>query len=168
MGEHPDESPPRFPVSAGLLLGVGLGGFFDGIVLHQLLQWHHMVTSAGYPPDTVANLQFNTLLDGLFHTFTYLCVAAGVGILWHRARQPHARWPGHALWSTLLAGFAAFNIVEGLVDHHWLELHHVNETVPEAQWVYWDVGFLVLSVLMLLVAAVIYRRGTMRSSRASR
>ncbi len=26
-----------FPVSAGVLLGLGLGGFFDGIVLHQIL-----------------------------------------------------------------------------------------------------------------------------------
>ena len=43
-----------FPVSAGVLFGLGLGGFFDGIVLHQVLQWHHMLTSAGYPPDSVA------------------------------------------------------------------------------------------------------------------
>jgi uncharacterized membrane protein len=27
-----------------LLLGIGLGGFFDGIVLHQILQWHHMLS----------------------------------------------------------------------------------------------------------------------------
>jgi uncharacterized membrane protein len=26
-----------FPLGAGILLGVGLGGFFDGIVLHQIL-----------------------------------------------------------------------------------------------------------------------------------
>ena len=38
-----------FLVSAGILFGLGLGGFFDGIVLHQVLQWHHMLTSAGYP-----------------------------------------------------------------------------------------------------------------------
>jgi len=30
--------------SAGILLGIGLGGFVDGIVLHQILQWHHMLT----------------------------------------------------------------------------------------------------------------------------
>lgn len=28
----------------GFLLGIGFGGFVDGIVLHQLLQWHHMLT----------------------------------------------------------------------------------------------------------------------------
>src|SRR5215204_3867153 len=56
-----------FPVSAGILFGLGLGGFFDGIVLHQILQWHHMLTSAGYPADSVENLKINTFWDGLFH-----------------------------------------------------------------------------------------------------
>jgi uncharacterized membrane protein len=67
-----------FPISAGILLGLGLGGFFDGIVLHQMLQWHHMPTSAGYPPDTVQNLEVNTLWDGIFHAGTYIFVVLGV------------------------------------------------------------------------------------------
>ena len=68
----------RFPTSAGVFLGLGLGGFFDGIVLHQILQWHHMATSAGYPADSVENLKFNTLLDGLFHAATYVFVVIGL------------------------------------------------------------------------------------------
>jgi uncharacterized membrane protein len=140
----------RFPASAGILLGVGLGGFFDGIVFHQLLQWHHMVTSAGYPADTVANLELNTLLDGLFHAVTYACVAAGVVILWRRANRARVRWSGRALAGSLLIGFGAFNLVEGIVDHHLLGLHHVNETVPPAQWIYWDLGFLAWGAAMLV------------------
>ena len=66
-----------FPTSAAILFGLGIGGFFDGIVLHQVLQWHHMLTSAGYPPDSVENLQINTLWDGLFHASTYLFVLGG-------------------------------------------------------------------------------------------
>lgn len=54
----------HFPTDAGILLGLGLGGFFDGIVLHQILQWHHMATSAGYPADSLENLKLNTMLDG--------------------------------------------------------------------------------------------------------
>jgi len=57
-------------VTAGILLGVGMGGFVDGIVLHQILQWHHMVTEP-FPPDSVRNLELNTLGDGLFHAFTW-------------------------------------------------------------------------------------------------
>jgi uncharacterized membrane protein len=59
-----------FPISAGILLGLGLGGFFDGIILHQVLQWHHMLTSAGFPPNSIDNLEFNTLWDGIFHLAT--------------------------------------------------------------------------------------------------
>ena len=33
--------------SAGVALGMGLGGFIDGIVLHQLLQWHNLFSSQG-------------------------------------------------------------------------------------------------------------------------
>ena len=49
-----------FPIRAGILLGLGLGGFFDGIVLHQVLQWHHMLTDAGHPATSVENLKINT------------------------------------------------------------------------------------------------------------
>src|SRR5215203_241764 len=58
-------------VTAAILLGVGLGGFFDGIVLHQILQWHHLVSTPA-PPDTLANLELNTLFDGLFHGATWV------------------------------------------------------------------------------------------------
>ena len=138
-----------FPLSAGILFGLGLGGFFDGIVLHQLLQWHHMLTSAGYPPDSVANLKVNTTWDGIFHASTYLFVLAGLAILWRRARRPHRPWSWRLLPSAMLVGFGAFNLVEGLINHHLLGLHHVNETVPREQWVYWDIGFLVWGAAML-------------------
>jgi uncharacterized membrane protein len=49
--DHKAREAQDFPVSAGILLGLGLGGFFDGIIWHQVLQWHHMLTSAGYPAD---------------------------------------------------------------------------------------------------------------------
>jgi Predicted membrane protein (DUF2243) len=70
-----------FPKSAGILFGLGLGGFFDGIVLHQLLQWHHMLSS-WYPVDTIENVEWNTLWDGIFHSSTYFFVVAGLFVLW--------------------------------------------------------------------------------------
>ena len=82
-------SKSDFPTAAGIFLGLGLGGFFDGIVLHQILQWHHMATSAGYPPDSLDNLKFNTLLDGLFHAATYIFVVIGVARLWRAAHRQH-------------------------------------------------------------------------------
>ena len=56
---------------AGIVLGLGQAGFFDGIVIHQLLQWHHMFTNVE-TDRTVAGLELNTLGDGLFHLFDYL------------------------------------------------------------------------------------------------
>ena len=63
--------PARAPSRAsGLLFGLGLGGFVDGIVLHQILQWHHIVSDVDrYPVTTVAGLEINTLSDGLFHRY---------------------------------------------------------------------------------------------------
>ena len=142
LAPHGDAPASSFPLSAGVLLGLGLGGFFDGIVLHQLLQWHHMLTSAGYPADSVRNLRINTLWDGVFHSATYVFVAAGLAVLWRAAHRRHLRWSTRLLVGTLLIGFGAFNVVEGLVDHHVLQLHHVNETVPREQWIYSGLAFL--------------------------
>jgi uncharacterized membrane protein len=149
----------RFPVTAGILFGLGLGGFFDGIVLHQILQWHHMVTSAGYPPNSVENLRLNTLLDGLFHASTYIFVVLGLLMLWRTAHKSHLWWSGKMLLGTMLMGFGIFNLVEGVVDHHLLGLHHVNETAPPEQWIYWDVGFLIWGAAMLLGGWLLYKRG---------
>ena len=152
-----------FPVSAGVLFGLGLGGFFDGIVLHQVLQWHHMLTSVGYPADSVANIEVNTLADGLFHASTYAFVAAGLAVLWRSARRTHLRWSGKLLAGTLLMGFGLFNVVEGVVDHHLLGIHHVNETVPRGQWIYWDIGFLIWGAAMLVGGWFLLRAGRRES-----
>jgi uncharacterized membrane protein len=153
----------QFPAAAGIFFGLGLGGFFDGIVLHQLLQWHHMVTSAGYPADTVEGLKFNTLLDGFFHAGTYIFVVIGLLLLWRSARRTHLRWSGMLLAGTFLMGFGLFNVVEGLVNHHLLGLHHVNETVSREQWIYWDVGFLIWGAAMAVLGWFIYKAGQRQS-----
>ncbi|MDF3214836.1 DUF2243 domain-containing protein [Mesorhizobium sp. M7A.F.Ca.CA.001.09.2.1] len=155
----------HFPTAAGILLGLGLGGFFDGIVLHQILQWHHMATSAGYPADSLENLKLNTLLDGLFHASTYIFTAVGLLILWRTARKPHFWWSPKLLFATILMGFGIFNVVEGIVDHHLLGLHHVNETVPQDQWIYWDVAFLIWGAAMLIGGWLLWKQGK-REARA--
>ena len=153
----------RFPVGAGIFLGLGLGGFFDGIVLHQILQWHHMATSVGYPANSVENLEFNTLLDGLFHAATYIFVAIGLLLLWRTAHRTHLWWSGKMLAGTLLMGFGVFNLVEGLINHQLLGLHHVNETVPREQWIYWDIGFLLWGFVMLIAGWLLLRAGRKES-----
>jgi uncharacterized membrane protein len=157
---HDAAGRTSFPLAGGVLLGLGIGGFFDGIVMHQLLQWHHMLSSAGYPPDSVENLQVNTFWDGLFHTLTYIFVAIGLAVFWRHARSSaHARWSTKLLVGSLLIGWGVFNVVEGIVNHHMLGIHHVNETVPQSQWLVWDLGFLAWGAAMLVAGAYLVRAG---------
>ena len=145
---------------AGVLLGIGLGGFFDGIVLHQILQWHHMLTSHGdYPATTVAGLEVNTLWDGLFHATTYIAVVVGLGLLWRAARLPHAPWSTRLLLGLLLMGWGTFNVIEGSINHHILGIHHVNETVSSDLWKWWDIGFLIWGAAMLIAGWRLARAG---------
>jgi uncharacterized membrane protein len=148
-----------------VLLGLGLGGFFDGIVLHQILQWHHMVTSAGYPANTVGNLELNALLDGLFHTSTYVMTAVGLGLLWSATRLPHVRWSTSLLVGGLLVGWGTFNVVEGIVDHHLLGLHHVKE--DSNNLLAWDLGFLAWGVIMLVGGLALMLKGDRETWRES-
>lgn len=152
-----------FPASAGVFLGLGLGGFFDGIVFHQLLQWHHMLTSVGYPANTLRNLEINTFWDGLFHASTYVFVVVGLVLLWRASHRVHLWWCAKLVFGTVLIGFGLFNLVEGLINHHLLGLHYVNETVPESYWFYWDVGFLVAGLYILLIGWALYQAGKRKS-----
>jgi uncharacterized membrane protein len=105
------ENGQGFPTSAGIFLGLGLGGFFDGIVLHQVLQWHHLLTSAGYPADNLGNLEFTVLWDGLCHISTYLFTAIGLAILARHAFQTHVPWSRKMLVGAMSMGFGLFNFV---------------------------------------------------------
>jgi uncharacterized membrane protein len=150
-----DEAATR-PRAPGILIGIGLGGFVDGIVLHQILQWHHLLSSEGdYPTTTVAGLKDNTLADGLFHAATWVAVAVGIWILWRRAA--HWRWAisGRAFLGWVLVGWGVFNLVEGLVDHQILGIHHVREGAGH-QTAY-DLGFLAFAALLIVAGWLLAR-----------
>ena len=136
-----------------MLLGIGLGGFFDGIVLHQILQWHHMV-STPTPPTTLEALELNTLGDGLFHAATWAVTLAGVFVLMTSNGARHLPGGMRTLVGGMVAGWGLFNVVEGLIDHHLLDLHHVR---PGPDQLLYDVGFLLWGAAMLAVGAWLVR-----------
>jgi uncharacterized membrane protein len=140
-------------VTAGILLGVGLGGFVDGIVLHQILQWHHMVTEP-FPPDNVRNLELNTLGDGLFHAFTWLITAVGLGLLWRASKRTDVLWSTRALVGSLAIGWGLFNLIEGIVDHHLLGIHHVRSGPDQMAW---DLAFLAFGAVLVVVGWMLAR-----------
>ncbi len=153
----PDTSAKASPLP-GMLMGVGLGGFVDGIVLHQILQWHHMVSSTDdNPVDTVVGLQSNVLADGFFHLATWLFVVLGMfGLLaaWRQGRR--APLPLSHL-GLLLTGWGLFNVVEGVIDHHILGVHHVRDDLGGP--LSWDIGFLAVGVLLIGVGWSLHKAG---------
>lgn len=158
-------SPPRGIQLPGIVLGVGMGGFVDGILLHQLLQWHHMLSSTNedhigvkyYNPRTVPGLEMNTVWDGVFHTLCWLAVLLGLAILYSRVTHNRRRvWTSRVLWGWMLVGWGLFNLVEGVLDHHILGVHHVY--AGDGQ-VWWDIGFLVLGALFVASGYLLQRSG---------
>ena len=115
--------------AAGILLGVGLGGFVDGIVLHQILQWHNML-SAKIPPHTMDAMRVNMTWDGLFHAVTWLITVVGLILLHSAAKRPAMLSSTTSFIGQLVLGWGVFNLVEGVIDHHLLSIHNVRE-VPD-------------------------------------
>ena len=141
------------PAVAAFLLGIGLGGFFDGIVLHQVLQWHHLV-SAYEPAGDVAGLETNTFWDGVFHLATWLVVV--VAVVWIARRGDLVRaLGGRALAGLLLAGWGVFNLTDQAVFHLALRAHHIR--MVEDYQVY-DWSFAAFGALLVLVGWRLVRR----------
>ena len=126
-------------ISAGVLLGAGLGGFFDGILLHQILQWHNMFSSVR-PPTDLVGMKYNMLWDGLFHAFAWLMTLVGVGALWRAGQRSDVAWSTRAFAGSMLLGWGSFNLVEGLIDHQLLGIHHVRDDLGGPLG--WDLAFL--------------------------
>jgi uncharacterized membrane protein len=132
----------RISTIPGVVLGVGLGGFVDGITLHQIAQWHNM-GSAVLPPTTMEAMKQNMAWDGLFHVVTLLVTLAGVYLLLRDAHRGLALPRPSVLTGQMLMGWGGFNLVEGIVDHHLLGLHHVRDIpahVPVYDWIFLVAG----------------------------
>jgi uncharacterized membrane protein len=132
-------------ISAGALFGIGLGGFVDGIVLHQILQWHNMLSSKTVPVDLVT-MKYNMVWDGLFHAFTWLMTCAGLALLWRAGQRADVPWSTRTLVGSLALGWGLFNVIEGIIDHQLLGLHHVH---PGSNQLAWDIGFLVFGLVLV-------------------
>lgn len=134
-------------LAAGVLLGAGLGGFVDGIVFHQILQLHNML-SARRPPTTLVNLEVNMVWDGLFHAGVWCLTLAGVVMLFRAGARRDRVWAGHVLAGGMLGGWGLFNLVEGLIDHHVLHVHHVVERlgVSVYDWLFLASGPLLMGL----------------------
>ena len=150
-----NESLKRGPlVGAGVLLGAGLGGFVDGIVLHQMLQWHNMLSNR-VSASTPTGAKINMFWDGVFHAGVWTITILGLALLFHAGTRRDVVWSGRVLLGAMLAGWGIFNLVEGMIDHQLLGLHHVHEYT--ANKLPLDLAFLLFGLLLLGVGAGMVR-----------
>jgi uncharacterized membrane protein len=112
---------------AGFWLGFGLAMFFDGIVLHQILQWHHLLSGVA-PEATADDLRFQVLADGIFHAVTYALTTLGLWLLW-------AGRGG--------LGFGAWHVADAVLNHWIVGLHRIRMAAehPLAWDLLWVVPF---------------------------
>jgi uncharacterized membrane protein len=123
---------------AGITIGIGMGGFVDGIVLHQIMEWHNMGSSV-VPPTTMDGMRQNMIWDGEFHAAVWVITLIGVYLLFRDARRGAVLPSVGAFTGQLLLGWGIFNLVEGIVDHHILNIHHVRDVpihVPIYDWLF--------------------------------
>lgn len=135
-------------------MGIGLGGFFDGILFHQILQVHSMM-SGKYPLNTVRNLEINMFWDGLFHTLTYLMTLIGLVLLWRVGRRQDVPWSGKIFIGSLFMGWGLFNFCEGIINHHILHVHHVIEVYGVSSF---DYGFLASGVIFFFFGLLLVKK----------
>lgn len=141
-------------LSAGLALGMGMGGFVDGILFHQILQFHNML-SGRIPNTDYVGAKVNMVWDGFFHAGVWMLTAIGIALLWRAGRRGDADLSGRLFSGALLIGWGLFNLVEGVIDHHLLQLHHVYEPAGLSGW---DGLFLLWGAGMVAVGWWLCRR----------
>lgn len=149
-------------IAAGIFLGLGLGGFVDGILLHQLLQWHHMLSSVR-PTITVSDLELNMLWDGLFESATWVLTVVGLVLLWRAGERDDVPWSLKTFVGSLLVGWGSFNVVEGVIDHQILGIHHVK---PGSNELAWDLGFLALGAILAVAGWILLQAEQQNSTTA--
>ncbi|MGF6274971.1 putative membrane protein [Massilia sp. UYP11] len=120
----------------GAALGFALGGFFDGILLHQILQWHHLLSLV----PGIDDLRLQVLWDGYFHLLMYVVALAGLFGLWRAQRRGPVAW-GRPLAGALLVGFGAWHAVDALLSHWLLGIHRIRIDSPNP--LSWDLLWLV-------------------------
>ena len=116
--------------TVSIILGIGLGGFIDGILFHQVLQWHEMLSNK-VAVDTLLGKSVNMFWDGIFHLFCWIVLFIGIIMLWKLLYRKDINISGKLLSGGLLLGWGLFNVVEGLINHHLLDLHYVRQFTPD-------------------------------------
>jgi uncharacterized membrane protein len=142
----------------GFWTGFALGGFFDGILLHQILQWHHLLAGVG-PSGTVPDLRYQILADGVFHLVHYVFMVLGLWLIWSTRAGLAANGAGRDIIAWALIGFGSWHIIDAVVSHWMLQLHRIRMDVDNP--LLWDLIWLVpFGIVTLAIGIWMLRRGS--------
>lgn len=140
---------------AAYLLGFALGGFFDGILLHQVLQWHHLLVNV--QGALFQDLRVQILADGLFHALMYVIGVIGLWKLWQARAELSRPGAGPLLLGNVFIGFGAWHILDGILSHWILQIHRIR--VDAENVLFWDLSwFFVFGVAFVIVGRLVRKR----------
>lgn len=157
-------SPVPLTVSA-IVLGIGSGGLIDGIVFHQILQWHAMLSNKMAPVTLVAK-SVNAFWDGIFSGFCMLVILVGIVLLWKMLWRKDINRSSRLLAGGMLLGWGFFNMIEGLINHLVLKLHNVREVVEGRTT--WNLAFLGFAFVLIIVGYILVNTDRIAKQEARR
>jgi uncharacterized membrane protein len=137
---------------SGYALGFALGGFFDGILLHQVLQWHHLLSGIEQARQDIKIL---ILTDGLFHLLMYVIASFGLVWLW-QGRRALAHLDDRFMLSRALLGFGAWHLLDAVLSHWVLGIHRIRMDTDNP--LLWDLLWLMAFGLVPLLWGLLMRR----------
>ena len=140
----------RLLVTGSFLLGFGFMGAMDGIIFHQLLQWHSVVMEATRTDQIIS--------DGVFHFSVTIALVAGGFILWLAGNPTTQKQGVKLIFSWFLIGTGLFNLIEGIINHHILQIHRVKPGDPNA--LLYDIAFLIVGAILFLIGLFIKKSVT--------
>jgi uncharacterized membrane protein len=140
-----NEAPDRSLLWPAVLVGVGVAGSLDEIVLHQLLRWHHLYDRGSQAAGLIA--------DGIFHLGSTAALAIGLVLLVQRWRN--GRGPLRQSAAGILLGAGGFNLYDGIIQHKLLGLHQVRAGAPNN--LPYDLVFIGVATVVLVAGLLLLR-----------
>ncbi|WP_340084189.1 DUF2243 domain-containing protein [Siminovitchia sp. FSL H7-0308] len=130
------------------LLGIGTIGMIDGIFFHQILQWHSTYMHTN---------RFNQIVsDGFFHLFVTIVIFIGAIILW-KSDPSDSKNNKLTFLSGIFLGAGIFNFIEGIINHHILQIHHVK---PGPNQFLFDILFDVSGIILIIIGLIFKKIGS--------
>jgi uncharacterized membrane protein len=135
----------------GHCAGPCLGGFFDGILLHQILQWHHLLSLVP-GADSIPSKCSGTAIS------TPSCMRSLLSAyrIYGDREKLLESW-GRALLGALLIGFGIWHVLDSVLSHWLLGIHRTKLDSPNP--LLWDIiRYTAFGFLPLLVGWLLLRR----------